>query len=85
LGQLSTCSETTKQGKDKVWALVQLGYHRVLDYGLNFSISLRKIPVKELLCDIENSITYLRYEKDEKLRQECVVLIKKFQTAKKKY
>jgi hypothetical protein len=49
---------------------------RVLDYGLNFAVAPNKIPVKELICDIEAAIRPLPLDTTEMIRQECAVAIR---------
>jgi hypothetical protein len=50
---------------------------RVLDYGLNFTVAPNKIPVKELICDIEAAIRPLPSDTAETIRQECAIAIRR--------
>ena len=57
----------------------------VLDYGLNFAVASNKIPVKELICDIEVAIRPLPSDTTEMIRHECVVAIRCAKIPRKKH
>ena len=49
---------------------------KVLEYGLNFPIAPSRIPLKELMCSIENAVTNLSEESADEARQECAMILR---------
>ena len=42
---------------------------------MNFSIAPGIIPVKELMCNIENVVTYIPEESTDEARKECAIIL----------
>jgi len=50
---------------------------KIIGYGLNYDIALENIPIKELICDVENIVYGIPKEKSEELRQESAMVIRR--------
>lgn len=49
----------------------------VLEQGLNFAVAPRRIPHKDIICCIEDSVKILPEEKAEEVRQDCAAILRK--------
>ena len=54
----------------------------ILEKGLNFSIAPKQIPLENIICNIESAIINEPNDKNEEIKQECVVLLRWSKTPK---
>ena len=82
----NTPAQNTNYGKKAYYGkkLVNLSSHMldsaeptILKKGLNFSVDSKTIPVKSIICNIEDIIQNLNNVQQKTIRQECAVVLRK--------